>query len=197
MAGPHRRSAEPLVRDLKGCDTVRGRPALNCGNVWHLTGSSYRGQSRRFYRPSLLAEANAGDQGIRRPRRRAGPTPSAMRPWASVSRGRTATDGGIHGHGRREWERLSRPSAQLLAFDLVLQDAFSLPSPLTAVVLAAEAPSPSVCDVRTLAPYAQRHPPGQQNIRRASANLHTGYEPDREHECPAAEGRPEPRPAPH
>jgi hypothetical protein len=94
-------------------------------------GSNLRRLSRRFYSPSLLPETNAGDQRIRRPRQGAGPTPSAMRPWASVSRGRAATDGGIHGHGRRGWERLSRPSAQLLASDLVLQDAYSLSSPLT------------------------------------------------------------------
>ena len=60
-----------------------------------MLGSNQRRLSRRFYSPSLLAEANAGDQRIRRPRRRARPTPSAMRPWASVSGGRVATDGAV------------------------------------------------------------------------------------------------------
>src|ERR1019366_4186909 len=36
------------------------------------------GQTRRFSIPSLLVELDAADQGIRRPRRRAGPPPSAM-----------------------------------------------------------------------------------------------------------------------
>ena len=69
---------------MKGCDTVRCHPALNCRNVWQLTSSNYRGQSRRFYSPSLPAESNAGDQRIRRPRRASGPMLFAMRPSARL-----------------------------------------------------------------------------------------------------------------
>ena len=45
--------------------------------VWQVLGSNQRRLSRRFYSPSLLAEAHAADQHIRRSRRRPGPPPSA------------------------------------------------------------------------------------------------------------------------
>ena len=85
-----------------------------------MLGSNQRRLSRRFTArrsaPSRTSETSAFAV-----RGGAGPSTSAMRPWAPVSRGRAVTDGGIHGHGRRGWERLSRPSAQLLASDLVLR----------------------------------------------------------------------------
>jgi hypothetical protein len=48
---------------------------------------------------------------------------------------------------------------------------------------------------RTVAPYAQP-PRGQQDNTRAPTAFHTGYEPDREHERPAAESDPQLRPFP-
>ena len=74
---------------------------------WQVLGSNQRRLSRRFYSPSLLAEADAAGQHIRRSRRRPGPSPSAMRPCVL---------GLVHGrgrktHGRGRWERLRRPSA--------------------------------------------------------------------------------------
>ena len=82
--------------------------------------------SRRFYSPSLLAEADAADQHIRRSRLRPGPPPSAICPCApGLGHGR-----GRKTHGRGPWERLRCPSARLLASDLAFQDACSLsPSP--------------------------------------------------------------------
>ena len=47
-------------------------PALTCGNVWQVLGSNQRRLSRRFYSPSLLPEAHAADQHIRRSRRDSG-----------------------------------------------------------------------------------------------------------------------------
>src|ERR1039458_7732038 len=64
--------------------------------VWQVLGSNQRRLSRRFYSPSLLVELDAADQGIRRPRRRAGPPPSAMCPCArgqGAGDARTGTDG--------------------------------------------------------------------------------------------------------
>src|ERR1035437_5308852 len=61
--------------------------------VWQVLGSNQRRLSRRFYRPSLLTEAHAAGQHIRRSRLRPGPPASAMRPWAS---------GLGHGRGRKK-----------------------------------------------------------------------------------------------
>jgi hypothetical protein len=95
--------------------------------VWQVLGSNQRRLSRRFYSPSLLPEAHATDQHIRRSRHRPAPPPSAMRPCAS---------GLVHGrgrktHGRGRWERLRRPSARLSGFDLAFQDTCSLSSSLS------------------------------------------------------------------
>jgi hypothetical protein len=49
---------------------------------------------------------------------------------------------------------------------------------------------------RTVAPYAKPPQPGQRNSTRAPTAFHTGYEPDRVDERPAAEGDPQPRPFP-
>jgi hypothetical protein len=49
---------------------------------------------------------------------------------------------------------------------------------------------------RTAAPYAQPPRPGQRNNTRAPTEFHTGYEPDRVNERPAAQGHPQPRPVP-
>jgi hypothetical protein len=58
----------------------------------HRLGSNQQRVSRRFYSPSLLPEAHAADQHIRRSRLRPGRPPSAMRPWAS---------GLVHGRDRK------------------------------------------------------------------------------------------------
>ena len=68
---------------------------------WQVLGSNQRRLSRRFYRPPLLPESPAADQGIRASRRDSGPPPSAMRPCAPGSGAVRRTDG----HGRDRWER--------------------------------------------------------------------------------------------
>ena len=50
---------------------------------------------------------------------------------------------------------------------------------------------------RTVAPYARRLTPDQRNNTRASASFHTGYQRDRVHQLPAAQGIQDPRPIPH
>ena len=50
---------------------------------------------------------------------------------------------------------------------------------------------------RTDAPYARRLTPDQRNNTRASASFHTGYQRDRVHQLPAAQGIQDPRPIPH
>jgi len=69
---------------------TRGRGQFSL--VWQVLGSNQRRLSRRFYSPSLLSEARAADQPIRRSRRRPAPPPSAMRPCAP---------GLVHGRGRK------------------------------------------------------------------------------------------------
>ena len=59
---------------------------------WQVLGSNQRRLSRRFYSPSLLPEAHAADQHVRRSRLRPAPLPSAMRPCAP---------GLVHGRGRK------------------------------------------------------------------------------------------------
>ena len=59
-----------------------------------MLGSNQRRLSRRFYSPSLLAEADAADQRIRASRCDSGPPPSAMRPCEPGSGAVKATDGG-------------------------------------------------------------------------------------------------------
>lgn len=99
MAGPHRRSAEPLVRDLKGCGTVRCHPALSCGNAWQLTGSNYRGQSRRFYRPLSF---QTGHMPLTSAYALQGVVPGRLRPLVLGDGELTrATDRNVPGHGRR------------------------------------------------------------------------------------------------
>ena len=56
-------------------------------------GSNHRRLSRRFYSPSLLVEAGAAGQRLRRSRRDCGPPPSAMRPWSPGSGATESTDG--------------------------------------------------------------------------------------------------------
>jgi hypothetical protein len=56
--------------------------------------------SRRFHSPSLLAESNAAELGIRHLRPRPGPTSSAMCPCTLGSGVRRATDRDMQGHGR-------------------------------------------------------------------------------------------------
>ena len=81
---------------------------------WQVLGSNQRRLSRRFYSLSLLAESNACDQRIRRPRGGNGPTPSAIRehrfPGAVQPRtgALTATDGG-RGNGYADRPHSSSP----------------------------------------------------------------------------------------
>jgi hypothetical protein len=69
---------------------------------WQVLGSNQRRLSRRFYRPSLLAEADAADQRLRGSRRCPGAPSSAICPCAPGSgrwNARTGTDGGARsGH---------------------------------------------------------------------------------------------------
>jgi len=49
----------------------------------------------RFYRSSLLAEANAADHRLRAARRDSGPLQSAMHPWPPTPGTAQPTDGGL------------------------------------------------------------------------------------------------------
>jgi hypothetical protein len=71
-----------------GNSRVQGAACLTKGCL----GSNQRRLSRRFYSPSLLAEADAADQHIRRSRPRRAPSASATRPYAP---------GLVHGPGRK------------------------------------------------------------------------------------------------
>jgi hypothetical protein len=66
-------------------------------SVWQVLGSNQRRLSRRFYRPSLLAEAPAADLRFCVPRRDSGPQPSAMRPCIPGTGAARRTDG----HGQQ------------------------------------------------------------------------------------------------
>jgi len=68
---------------------------------WQVVDSNHRRRSRRFYSPSLLAEAYAPDQRVLRSRWDFGPPPSAMRPCVPGPGAVERTDG----HGRRGQER--------------------------------------------------------------------------------------------
>jgi hypothetical protein len=128
---PRHPPRRPPAGDVQRLALPRG-----CGRLrrwWQVLGSNRRRLSRRFYRPSLLAEVHAADQHERASRRDPGLPTSAMRPWAPGPEGAECTDG----HGRRGWERCAdRPeersadrSARRMAADLAFQAAGSLLSP--------------------------------------------------------------------
>ena len=74
-------------------------PLSWCFVMWQVVDSNHRRRSRRFYSPLAPPESPPADQRVRRSRRDCGLPPSAMRPWAPGSGGRTA-----HGR-RRNWPR--------------------------------------------------------------------------------------------
>jgi hypothetical protein len=86
------RNKTTRLRYTPGGDISRGAEGM---------GSNHRRLSRRFYSPSLLPEADAADQRVRRSRRDSAPAPSATRPWTLNFGGVRATDKGeMHGRGR-------------------------------------------------------------------------------------------------
>jgi hypothetical protein len=78
-ARPGTQTKQPASRENPASGHIR--------RVWQVMGSNHRRLSRRFYRPSLLAEAYAADQRVRAARHASGPPPSAMRPLDDAAPG--------------------------------------------------------------------------------------------------------------